>query len=142
MRVSGPDNKTKLSSQGKVKLPGEAYSPKIRARFWIVGDATSEVEGSSEAYVGIGRIELLENIERLGSMSQAAKAMGMSYKKAWKLVQDLNGMYAEPLVVKEHGGKSGGGTQLTDKGKALITEFRALEKDLAVFLEAQSSKII
>lgn len=139
-----PDSKSKakLDFLGKVKLPGEAYSPKIRARFWIVGDATNEVEGYSEGYVGIGRIELLENIERLGSMSQAAKAMGMSYKKAWKLVQDLNRMYTEPLVIKEHGGKSGGGTQLTQRGKTLILEFRALEKELTLFLEAQSSKII
>lgn len=129
-------------SKSKAKLPGEAYSSKIRARFWIVGDATSEVEGGSEGYVGIGRIELLENIERLGSMSQAAKAMGMSYKKAWKLVQDLNGMYAEPLVIKEQGGKSGGGTQLTERGKVVILEFRTLEKELTLFLEAQSSKII
>ncbi len=136
------ESKTRPALQGKMKLPGEAYSPKIRARFWIVGDATSDAEERSEGYVGIGRIELLENIERLGSMSQAAKAMGMSYKKAWKLVQDLNGMYVEPLVIKEHGGKSGGGTQLTGRGKALILEFRALEKELIVFLEAQSRTIL
>jgi len=140
--VPDSESKTKYAVQGKVKLPGESYSTKIRARFWIVGDATNEVAGRSEGYVGIGRIELLENIERLGSMSQAAKAMGMSYKKAWKLVQDLNGMYVEPLVIKEHGGKSGGGTQLTGRGKALILEFRALEKELIVFLEAQSRTIL
>lgn len=139
--MADSESKANLALLGKVKLPGEAYSSKIRARFWIVGDATNENEGCSEGYVGIGRIELLENIERLGSMSQAAKAMGMSYKKAWKLVQDLNGMYAEPLVIKEHGGKSGGGTRLTDRGRNLILEFRSLEKELSLFLEAQSSKI-
>ena len=140
--VLDSESKPEAVLEGKTKLPGEAYSPKIRARFWIVGDAVSDTAGGSEGYVGIGRIELLENIERLGSMSQAAKAMGMSYKKAWKLIQDLNSMYAEPLVVKEHGGKSGGGTQLTARGRILIVEFRALEKNLAVFLEAQSSKIL
>lgn len=138
-----PDSqsKAKPTLPAKLKLPGEAYSSKIRARVWIVGDATTENDGHSEGYVGIGRIELLEHIERLGSMSQAAKAMGMSYRKAWKLVQDLNGMYAEPLVVKEQGGKSGGGTQLTDRGRHLILEFKSLEKELSLFLEAQSSKI-
>jgi molybdate transport system regulatory protein len=50
-------------------------------------------------------------------------------------------MYLEPLVVKAHGGKSGGGTQLTARGKALILEFRALEKELTAFLETQSGKI-
>ena len=125
----------------KAKLPGEAYSPKIRARFWIVGDDTAVSGVCSEGYVGIGRIELLENIQKLGSMNQAAKAMGMSYKKAWKLIQDLNGMYAEPLVIKEHGGKSGGGTQLTARGEVLIAEFRALEEELIKFLEGQSGKI-
>ena len=50
------------SIEAKAKLPGEAYSPKVRARFWIVGDDTTDSGGCSEGYVGIGRIELLEHI--------------------------------------------------------------------------------
>lgn len=115
------------------KLPGEAYSENVRARFWITGTQSS--------YVGIGRIELLEHIAHFGSINQAAKEMSMSYKKAWKLIEELNGMYDQPLVVKVQGGKSGGGTQLTPKGQHLITQFRALEKQLQVFLTEVSASL-
>jgi len=115
------------------KLPGEAYSTNIRARFWITG--------KRPGYIGIGRIELLEKINQLGSMSKAAKSMGMSYKKAWKLIEELNGMYEEPLIVKVKGGKAGGGSELTEKGKAVISEFKRIEKKLTVLLEELSESI-
>ena len=115
------------------KLPGEAYSKQIRARCWITGE--------NSGYVGIGRIELLENIDQFGSMNKAAKNMGMSYKKAWKLIQELNDMYDEPLVVKEVGGKSGGGSVLTDRGRALITDFKRVEVELQAFLKKQSKTL-
>lgn len=126
MVTTNDDNK-------KVKLPGEAYSSKIRARFWITGE--------KDSYIGIGRIELLEHIDELGSMNKAAKKMGMSYKKAWKLIEELNSMYDEPLVIKEHGGKQGGGTFLTDRGKKLVLDFKRLEKELVDFLVAKSSEL-
>jgi len=115
------------------KLPGEAYSELIRARFWLAGK-----EG---AYVGIGRITLLENVAEFGSINKAAKAMNMSYKKAWKLIDEMNRMFDDPVVVKEHGGKAGGGTQLTDKGRLVIAEFRALEGKLTQFLQQESSRL-
>lgn len=113
------------------KLPGDAYSKRIRARFWIV---TEEGEG----YLGIGRITLLENIDRFGSINRAAKEMGMSYKKAWKLVEDMNKLTHEPLVLSEKGGKSGGGTFITPLGKAYIKQFHELDARLRMFLEAES----
>ncbi len=115
------------------KLPGEAYSDHLRARFWITG------EGS---YVGIGRITLLEKIQQLGSINAAAKDMGMSYKKAWKLIEEMNQMFSEPLVIKEHGGKSGGGTKITEKGCQVIHEFRRIEIDLIAFLETSSQRLM
>ncbi|GAB6070958.1 hypothetical protein JCM30760_20550 [Thiomicrorhabdus hydrogeniphila] len=115
------------------KLPGEAYSKNIRARFWITG--------KKPGYIGIGRIELLEKIHQLGSMSKAAKSMGMSYKKAWKLIEELNGMYEEPLIVKVKGGKAGGGSELTEKGKAVIAEFKRIEQRITVLLEELSESI-
>ena len=115
------------------KLPGEGYSEHIRARFWITG--------KNSGYIGIGRIELLEKIEEHGSMSQAAKSMGMSYKKAWKLIEELNAMYDQPLIVKAQGGKSGGGSVLTPKGKQLIKEFRVIEQQLVLFLQQSSDAI-
>lgn len=113
------------------KLPGEAYSDNIRARFWVMG--------KDSVYLGIGRVTLLEKIDELGSINRAAKEMSMSYKKAWKLIEDLNRMFDEPLVVKAQGGRSGGGTRLTEKGQLAIQQFRAFEKKLTLFLEAESA---
>ncbi len=120
-------------SKLKTKLPGDAYAENIRARFWLMGQG--------EAYVGIGRITLLEKIDQLGSINQAAKEMSMSYKKAWKLIDELNQMFEEPLVVKEHGGKAGGGTQLTDKGHLVVKEFRRVEEKLKAFLQEMSDNL-
>jgi len=117
----------------EVKLPGEQYSSRIRARFWITGE--------QQGYVGIGRIELLEHVERYGSINRAAKEMGMSYKKAWKLIEEMNQMSERPLVVKAQGGRSGGGTSVTHEGEKLIAHFRELEKELALFLERASEKL-
>jgi len=120
-------------SEKQEKLPGEAYSENIRARFWITGDHSG--------YVGIGRVQLLEKIEEFGSMNQAAKSMGMSYKKAWKLIEELNTMYDEPLIVKAVGGKAGGGSIVTPRGKKLITEFRVVEKELVKVLQQMSELV-
>jgi len=114
----------------KNKLPGEAYSNRIRARFWITGEG--------QGYLGIGRIQLLENIEKYGSINSAAKSMGMSYKKAWKLIEELNQISDLPLVIKSQGGKSGGGTRLTDEGREMVFKFRKVEEELTAFLEKAS----
>ena len=118
-------------SQKSEKLPGEAYSENIRARFWITG--------KHSGYIGVGRVELLEKIEQLGSMSQAAKSMGMSYKKAWKLIEELNVMYDEPLIIKAKGGKAGGGSVLTVKGKSIIKKYKNVEQEIQSLLERLSS---
>lgn len=115
------------------KLPGEGYSNRIRARFWITGE--------KQGYVGIGRIELLEKVSQFGSINRAAKEMGMSYKRAWKLIEELNQMSDSPLVVKAQGGKSGGGTSLTEEGNRLIKQFRKLEQELIQFLENASKEM-
>lgn len=120
-------------SGSNVKLPGEAYSPNIRARFWLTD--------GSKSYLGVGRIELLEKIDEYGSISQAAKSMGMSYKKAWKLIDELNGMYSEPMIVKVKGGKSGGGSLLTETGRKTVEEFKCIEVDLIEFLQKKSEEL-
>ncbi|UQB42917.1 LysR family transcriptional regulator [Thiomicrospira microaerophila] len=116
------------------KLPGDPYSKLIRARFWIVG-------GEGDGYLGIGRIKLLENIQRYGSINRAAKEMNMSYKKAWKLVEDMNQLACQPLVLSEKGGRQGGGTQVTELGEAYIRYFRDLEDRLSKFLVEESVKL-
>ncbi|GAB6034848.1 winged helix-turn-helix domain-containing protein [Galenea microaerophila] len=118
------------------KLPGEHYSEQINARFWLLGKP-----GEAQTYVGIGRIELLEKIGQYGSMNRAAKEMGMSYKKAWKLIEELNTFSDQPLVIKTHGGVSGGGTQLTQQGQKVIAQFRAFEKRFQTFLQQESQQM-
>lgn len=117
-----------------VKQPGEAYSPLIHARFWLVAE-------QGQGYLGIGRITLLEHIARFGSINQAAKQMGMSYKKAWKLIEDLNRLEEAPLVMSEKGGKSGGGTHLTPLGQVYVQQFREIEQRFQVFLQQESNNL-
>ncbi|MDR9499009.1 MAG: LysR family transcriptional regulator [Hydrogenovibrio sp.] len=119
------------------KLPGDAFAPHLRARFWITGENSEDSGG----YVGVGRITLLEQIERTGSMNQAAKAMRMSYKKAWKLVDEMNAMFAKPLVEKAHGGKDGGGTLVTEQGRRVMEAYRRLEAELAGFMAEKSARL-
>lgn len=81
-----------------------------------------------EDWMGPGKAELLEHIEVTGSISAAGRAMGMSYKRAWQLVEAMNGMFRTPLVLSARGGAKGGGATLTEAGKQVLAEFRALEE--------------
>jgi molybdate transport system regulatory protein len=80
-----------------------------------------------EGRIGPGKIALLEEISASGSISAAARAMDMSYKRAWDLVDDLNRLFGKPLVSARTGGKSGGGAALTPLGLSVVTRFRAIE---------------
>lgn len=79
--------------------------------------------------IGPGKAELLEHIRDTGSIAAAGRAMGMSYKRAWLLVETLNAMFREPLVKRERGGVRGGGAQVTAAGAAVLAAYRALEAD-------------
>ena len=81
-----------------------------------------------EGRIGPGKIALLEEISAYGSISAAARAMDMSYKRAWDLVDDLNRLFGKPLVSARTGGKSGGGAALTPLGLSVVTRFRAIER--------------
>lgn len=82
---------------------------------------------SDAAYIGPGRADLLEGIERLGSIAAAGKAMGMSYKRAWGLVQALNEGFGRPLVASSRGGAAQGGASLTPLGKAVLAHYRSMQ---------------
>lgn len=82
------------------------------------------------ARVGLERIALLEAIARLGSISAAAKAAGLSYKGAWDGVQALNNLFDAPLVSAAPGGRSGGAAQVTARGQAVIRAFRLAEREV------------
>lgn len=77
--------------------------------------------------MGPGKAELLERIERTGSIAAAGREMGMSYKRAWQLVEIMNAMFREPLVHSTRGGAKGGGAIVTDAGRAVLAEYRGLE---------------
>ena len=77
--------------------------------------------------IGPGKIRLLEGIEALGSISAAGRKMGMSYRRAWLLVDSLNRCFREPLVASHTGGAHGGGAALTAAGTAVVRHYRALE---------------
>lgn len=82
---------------------------------------------SGTCSIGPGKIGLLEGIERTGSLSAAARALGMSYRRAWLLLHATNEGFQEPVVELSVGGKDGGGTRLTGFGRQLIANYRAFE---------------
>jgi molybdate transport system regulatory protein len=83
---------------------------------------------ASGARVGPGKIALLEEIARHGSISAAGRALRMSYRRAWELVEDLNRHMGTPVVAAVTGGSGGGGARLTDEGAALVAAYRAIER--------------
>jgi len=77
--------------------------------------------------IGPGKIQLLEAIDRHGSISAAARVLGIAYPNAWKLVDSLNHHFREPLVTRVMGGRRGGGASLTATGRAVLEIFRSVE---------------
>ena len=85
------------------------------------------IDFDDDRYIGHGRIQLLELIGEHGSIARAAKAMRMSYKRAWYLIDEFNAMFAHPLVERRHGGRGGGSASLTPFGQRLVREYRTME---------------
>jgi molybdate transport system regulatory protein len=81
-----------------------------------------------EGRIGRGKIELLAHIRETGSISAGGRAMDMSYRRAWLLVDEMNRLFKEPVVESQRGGKQGGGAVLTPFGEALITHYHAMEE--------------
>jgi len=84
-----------------------------------------------EGRIGPGKIQLLENIHKNGSISAAGRAMDMSYKRAWDLVDEINRICRQAAVERQTGGKNGGGAVLTAFGLSLVTRYRKIERDAA-----------
>ncbi len=85
---------------------------------------------------GPGPADLLEKIDSEGSISKAAKAMDMSYSRAWQLVERINTAFVRPLVVSSTGGKHGGGAVLTEDGRQVLALYREMEAALEAKLDA------
>jgi molybdate transport system regulatory protein len=84
-----------------------------------------------EGRIGPGKIALLENIDKHGSISAAGRAMDMSYKRAWDLVDEINRICRQAAVERQTGGKNGGGAVLTAFGISLVTRYRRIEREAA-----------
>jgi molybdate transport system regulatory protein len=76
---------------------------------------------------GPGKADLLQGIAETGSIAAAGRRLGMSYKRAWSLVETLNGMFRSPLVSATKGGAAGGGASLTAEGAAVLSHYRAIQ---------------
>lgn len=86
----------------------------------------------SGARIGPGKVAVLEEIARSGSISAAGRALKISYRRTWELVEDLNATLGAPVVNTAAGGSGGGGATLTELGQAIVTRYRAIEADCAV----------
>ena len=107
-------------NRGFAILRGMSKPALPHLRFRIVLDA--------EHALGPGKADLLEAIARVGSISAAGRALDMSYKRAWQLVDELNRSFATPLVQASKGGGRGGGAELTDTGHRVLNAYRQLAR--------------
>ena len=89
------------------------------------------IDLDTEGRIGPGKIQLLEKIREFGSISAAGRAMDMSYKRAWDLVDEINRICRQAAVERQTGGKNGGGAILTPFGTSLVARYRKIERDAA-----------
>ena len=92
---------------------------------------TIRIDLTDHGAIGPGKVKLLELVGESGSISAAGRAMGMSYRRAWTLVDGLNRSFRSPLVTTQPGGARGGGAALTDLGHDVIARYRAVERAAA-----------
>ena len=85
------------------------------------------IKAGEDIALGPGKVDLLETIETTGSISAAARELGLSYRRAWDLVDTMNHCFKHPLVARVKGGKGGGGAQLTDEGRDILKLYRTME---------------
>ena len=85
------------------------------------------IQFDPEGRLGRGKIELLSHIKETGSISAGGRAMDMSYRRAWLLVDEMNRLFREPVIESQRGGKQGGGAVLTPFGEALVDRYQAME---------------
>jgi len=98
-----------------------AVKPTPRVQFRL------RITAGADIAVGPGKVELLEAIANTGSITAAARQLGMSYRRAWLLVDTMNRCFKEPVVEAEAGGRRGGGTRLTPSGARAVRHYRRIE---------------
>lgn len=106
---------------------------------------TIRIDFDDGSGLGPGKVQLLELVDQTGSIRKAAAQFGMSYRKAWLLLQALKKTFGTPLVETASGGRSGGGTRLTEAGRNVVVRYRNLEcaaaKAAAMDLKALTRKL-
>jgi len=105
---------------GRPRSHGARHDPQVRFRLRITA--------GEHIAVGPGKIALLEAIRATGSLTAAAKSLEMSYRRAWLLLDELNGSLAVPAVESAKGGANGGGSVLTPTGEQLVETYRRIER--------------
>jgi len=99
------------------------------------------IEKDGETFLGCGRVTLLERIREHGSISQAARSMGMGYRHAWRLVDAMNRNAPVPLVITMKGGVKGGGARLTEAGESAIEFFWNFYQRFRKYLDDESEAL-
>lgn len=105
----------------------------LRGRIWI--------DGPEGTFIGYGRVVLMERIRQYGSITKAARSMGMSYRRAWVLIDSMNRQAPRPFVETATGGRGGGGTRLTEDGEKAIESFWRFHDSFQEFLAWQQKLI-
>ncbi|MDP2690288.1 MAG: LysR family transcriptional regulator [Deltaproteobacteria bacterium] len=125
----------KSAGAGKTLQTKPERSPeyKVEGHIWI--------DGGEGDFLGVGRVTLLEMIRETGSITKAARAIKMSYRRAWEHVESMNRQSASPLVTASVGGRGGGGASLTEAGESAIKAFRGLDERFRAFREREQGRI-
>lgn len=106
----------------------------LRTRCWI------DIDGKK--FFGPGRAQLLMMIAKNGSLSKAAKEMGMSYRKAWSMVEDMNQRGQKPYVDLHKGGAEGGGAELTGTGKKVLSTFLKMNDEITISMQKYTDEML
>jgi molybdate transport system regulatory protein len=125
--------KLKISRTGENKqseAPPQEKGYAIKGRVWV--------EKDGELYLGGGRIILLERLDKMGSISAAARSMGLGYRNAWLWIDSMNRLAPTPLVEKAAGGSGGGFARLTKAGQDAVALYRKLHSRMEKIIEEES----
>jgi len=107
---------------------------RAKVKVWIDDDSGNLIFGG-------GKTQILEFIDETGSISEAAKKVGMNYKKAWTHIKILQEFLEDELVVTQKGGKGQGGTVLTPKAKEVVQTFKTLQNDIKIYTQQRYEEL-
>lgn len=102
-----------------------------------MAELSIRIDFGPDRRLGPGKIKLLEQIAAHGSIAAGGRILGMSYRRAWELVEETNKIFQQPVVIPKSGGKKGGGAALTPLGLSLISRYRAIERAASAAAAAQ-----